>query len=165
MSDPTPNPAPAPAPTPTPAPSPAPSPATEPQPGPVPYARFQEVNTRLQEATQQINELRGQQQASVALEQRLAAIEAERNQERQARQRLEIANAKGLPAELAARLHGDTPEALAADADILLAIVGSRQPAAPGVPPSGGQSGRPQPFSLEGKTPAQIREARAKGLI
>jgi hypothetical protein len=152
-------------PIPTPAPAPAPVPEPTPTPGPIPYARFQEVNQRLQEATARLAELGQQQQANTALEQRLATLEAERNQERTARQRLEIATKKGLPADLVPRLQGDTPEALEADADVLLAILGSSVTKSPGVPPSGGASGRGQPFKLEGKSAAEIRDARAKGLI
>lgn len=43
--------------------------------------------------------------------------------------RYEVAAAKGLPLELAARLQGSTKEELLADADVLLAQVGQQKPA------------------------------------
>ena len=89
-------------------------------------------------------------------------LEAERNTERTARQRLEIATKKGLPPELAARLQGDTAEAMEADADALLAFV--KKPAGPGVPPPGG-GGRPQTLDLSKMSAAEIRKARAEGKI
>jgi len=53
-------------------------------------------------------------------EQQLTPLQAENT-------RLKVALAKGLPADLADRLKGDTPEEIAADADALLALVGNTQ--------------------------------------
>jgi predicted Zn-dependent protease len=52
--------------------------------------------------------------------------------------RYRVALAKGLPADLAGRLRGDTEEDLAADADALLALIGERRPAGPKPDPSQG---------------------------
>ena len=133
----------------------------------IPYARFKQVNDQLASLREQLQALTGEKeqagQAAQTLEQRLAAIERERDTERAAHQRLQVATAKKLPAELAERLQGSTPEELAQDADRLLALL---KPIVdgPGIPPSGG--GRPAAkFDMAGKTPAEIREAHRKGLI
>lgn len=164
-----------------PATSPAPAPAGEqaPQqpaqaqpPAPageqhVPYTRFKQVNDQLSSLREQLQQITGERDqatgATQSLEQRLATLESERDQARAQAQRLQVATSKRLPAELAERLRGDTPEELAADADRLLALL---KPIAdgPGVPPPSG--GRPAgKFDPRGKTAAEIRAARAKGLI
>lgn len=51
------------------------------------------------------------------------------------RMALQVATEKGLPPALIARLQGDTPEEMAADADSLIALV-QRPPSGPGIPPA-----------------------------
>lgn len=93
---------------------------------------------------------------------RLTKHETELAGERQARWRAEIANEKGLTIEQAARLQGDSKDALAADADALKALFPTA-PAAPGTPrpdPSqGGQGG--SGVNLD----AQIAEAQKAGNV
>lgn len=91
---------------------------------------------------------------------RLTKHETELAGERSARWRAEIANEKGLTIEQAARLQGDSKDALAADADALKALFPTA-PAAPGTP-------RPDPSQggIGGGGPgidAQIAEAQGKG--
>ncbi|GLY21688.1 hypothetical protein [Micromonospora sp. NBRC 101691] len=94
------------------------------------------------------------------LTERLTQHETEIAAERAARYRAEVAAAKGLTPQQAARLQGATREELEADADALLALF----PAAPAGPrnpvpdPSQGPRGT-QPPDLE----AQIAAAQAKG--
>lgn len=91
---------------------------------------------------------------------RLTKHETELASERQARWRAEIANEKGLTIEQAARLQGDSRDALAADADALKALFPTAL-AASGTPrpdPSQGGQGGAGP-ALE----AQIAEAQKKG--
>lgn len=142
--------------------------------GPVPYARFAEVNTKYQELAQKLAQIETAQrqagEAKLAEEGRykdlLAAREKELAEERATRQRLTVAAKKGLVGELAPladRLRGTTEAELEADADTLLGL--ARKPGGPGVPPPGGggrSAGQPDLASM---TPAQIREALAKGQI
>jgi len=91
---------------------------------------------------------------------RLTKHETELAGERQARWRAEIANEKGLTVEQAARLQGDSKEALAADADALKALFPTA-PLAPGTP-------RPDPHQggLGGSganLDSQIAEAQKAG--
>lgn len=65
-------------------------------------------------------------------EQQLTPLQAENA-------RLKVALAKGLPADLADRLKGDTPEEIAADADALLALVGTAQQQVPDLRAAAGQ--------------------------
>lgn len=62
--------------------------------------------------------------------------------------RYEVAAEKGLDLKLAPRLTGSTKEELAADADTLLALVGTGKLVAPQPDPSAGHSGDPKPKSL-----------------
>nr|DAP03076.1 MAG TPA: protein of unknown function (DUF4355) [Caudoviricetes sp.] len=55
--------------------------------------------------------------------------------------RVEVAHAKGIPAELVPRLRGETREELEADADALLEIVGKREAEAPRKPKPVGSLG------------------------
>lgn len=93
---------------------------------------------------------------------RLTKHETELAGERQARWRAEVANEKGLTIEQAARLQGDSKDALAADADALKALFPT-VPVAPGTPkpdPSqGGQGGTG--VNLD----AQIAEAQKAGNV
>lgn len=132
-------------------------------PGPVPYERFKTVNTELTTLKQELTALKQEQgqkqQAETDLATRLATIEADLATERATNLRLSVAAAKGLPAELVDRLRGETKESLEQDADSLLALV---RKTGPGVPPPGGPSAKPNIATM---TPAQIRDARAKGQI
>lgn len=132
-------------------------------PGPVPYERFKTVNAELTTLKQELAALKQEQgqkqQAEADLATRLATIETDLANERATNLRLSVAAAKGLPAELVDRLRGETKESLEQDADSLLALV--RKPG-PGVPPPGGPSAKPDIATM---TPAQIRDARAKGQL
>lgn len=77
--------------------------------------------------------------------------------ERQARWRAEVAQERGLTAQQAARLVGDSREALAADADALLALFPTAAgPRTPAPDPTQGARG---PVDID----QQIRDAEAKG--
>lgn len=137
-------------------------------PGPVPYERFKEVNDQyqtlksrleaLEKKEKETNEeaLKKQGEWQKLAEQREAELKAERVE----RLRLDVALRKGLPVELAARLQGETAEALEKDADVLLPLL-ILKPKSPGVPP-GGPGGKPAgALDLASMTPAQIREKSA----
>lgn len=150
---------------PTTPPTPAPEPAQGEQH--VPYTRFKQVNDELKQLKEKLSALTGereqQTQAQTTLEQRLAALEQERNTERAKRERLEVATRNKLPPELADRLQGATREELEADADRLLAFI--KPATGPGVPPPGSGSRPPAGFDMVGKSPAEIREAYRAGKI
>lgn len=141
------------------------------EPGPVPYARFAEVNTRMQELQRQLGALQDaeqqRQQDSLkeqgkykelldAREQELAVIKAEALRAR-------VAAATQLPAELIERLKGASEADLLEDAKRLSALLKPAAPSSPGVPPPGG-AGAPR-RDVGAMTPAQIREAWQKGEI
>ncbi len=63
------------------------------------------------------------------LQERAEAAERAAQEAQSRALRIEVASAKGLPAQLAARLTGSTQEELEADADALLALVAPKQPA------------------------------------
>ena len=143
----------------------APAPAGEQA---VPYARFQEVNTKYNALKQQVAALTGEKEQQTAaqqtLEQRLAAIEGDLTKERHTNQRLQVASAKKLPPELADRLRGETPAELEADADRLLAFL--KPATGPGVPPTGGSGSGGKPVLDTSKmSAADIRKARAEGKL
>jgi hypothetical protein len=84
--------------------------------------------------------------------------------------RLNVATSKGLPPELAARLVGDTVEAMAEDADRLLALMTPAAPPAPTGSADGGPQGTPKSgqltrADLQNMTPEQIVEAKAAGRL
>lgn len=83
--------------------------------------------------------------------------------------RMRVATAKGLPAELAARLQGGTEAEMQEDADQLLKALGTAGKASQGSA-DGGPQGTPQPgqlsrADLQKMTPEQIVEAKAKGQL
>lgn len=95
------------------------------------------------------------------LNEKFATYEQQLADERQARWRAEVAQAKGLTVEQAARLNGNTAEELSADADALLALFPAA-PAGPRTPvpdPSQGARGGQPDVDLQ----AQIKDARDKG--
>jgi len=154
---------------------PAADPATE--PGPIPYARFKAVNDGYQTVKAQLAKLeearKKESEAKLVEEGKtkelLTAREQELATEKAARLRDRIALKKGLSgdlADLADRLRGTTEEELEADANRLLALLkkGEEEKPKPGVPPGGG--GKPgKLINVATMTPAEIREARAKGQI
>ena len=94
------------------------------------------------------------------LTERLNGYEEQITTERTARWRAEVAADKGLTKQQAARLQGDTLEALAADADALLALFPATPPGprTPAPDPSQGARGGSAP-DIE----AQIQEAQKAG--
>lgn len=146
----------------------------QPAQGPVPYERFKEVNAKAQELEARLAKIEADKKAAGEqklkddgkLQELLATRERELADERAAALRLKVAMAKGLTGELAplaSRLQGTTEAELSADADALLAV--AKKPAGAGVPPPGA-GGRPaNQVDLNSMTPAQIREALAKGQI
>lgn len=126
--------------------TPAP-PAHEPA---VPYARFQEVNSRLTAMADKVKTLEAEAAQKTALEAQLKAEQAKSL-------RLQIAVSAGLPFDFADRLHGATAEELQADAAQLAALVKPAAPPAPGVPPAP-RNGTSTALSLSNMTPADIRK-------
>lgn len=134
-------------------------------PGPVPYNRFSEVTKKLRDTEAKLKKLEDERRAAEEtklkeqgnykslLEQREAELDALRLQS----ERMRVAMAKGLPAELADRLQGKTAEELEADADKLLALVKSNPANTPGVPPPSG-GGAVTAADLSKMTPQEIRE-------
>lgn len=84
--------------------------------------------------------------------------EAELQAEKHRRLRLEVATAKGLPVELAARLQGSDKAELEADADTLLTF--AKPTEGKGVPASGGKRAKHQPLDLDSMTAAEIRDKK-----
>jgi hypothetical protein len=179
MTQPTPTPSPgdpAPAPTPTPPQPPAPTP-----PPPTPDEPLGPAGKRALEAEREARKALEKQVSELAplrklaemlgagtpaangkseielLTERFTAHEKTVAEERAARWRAEVANEKGLPPSLAARLRGETREEMAADADTLKALLPPEGPRTPAPDPSQGARGG-QPADLD----AQIREAQAK---
>lgn len=94
------------------------------------------------------------------LSEQLAQLQAENEQERLSRLRLEVATAAGLTPEQAARLQGGTREELASDAEALKALFAVQEPAGPRRPaPDPSQGWRGAPPDLQ----SQIATAEAKG--
>jgi hypothetical protein len=87
----------------------------------------------------------------------LEQIKAEAAQERLGRLRLEVATAKGLTAQQAARLQGNTAEELEADADALLALFPQTTPDVPK-----GPRGDPAQGARPGGTSGGIQSGAAK---
>lgn len=176
---------PAPAPTPSPNPAPGPQPAAGPAPtdpgdqplGPAGIRALQTERKAREELEKKLAALAPLQQLADAigggqqqpggkseverLNERFAELERTAVEERTARWRLEVAAAKGLTPQQAARLQGSTLEEFTADADALLALF-PNTPARPNTPapdPSqGARGGQPGP-DLQ----AQIDEARKAG--
>jgi hypothetical protein len=170
-TDPTTDPAPTPAPTP-----PAPEPADQPL-GPAGQRALAAERDARKALERQLAELAPLKELAAALtggqrpadgkseadlvNERIAQLEKAANDERAARWRLEVAQAKGLTAEQAAWIAGDSLEDLNASADRLLAAfpaapAGPRTPAPD--PSQGARGGQPGP-DLQ----AQIAELQAKG--
>jgi TolA-binding protein len=137
------------------------------QPGPVPYERFKEVNDQLKQMSDRLAEI--EQERKEAEERQLKDQEkwqelAEKRAqelaaERRARLRLQVASSKGIPADLADRLQGETADEMAADADRMLEYLKPSE--GPGVPPKkpGGGSTK---LDLESMSPEEIREKKGE---
>jgi hypothetical protein len=171
---------PAPAPTdPTPTPAPPTAPAADPPLGPAGERALATERAERKKLEQQLAALSPLQKLAEAmgagtpaaggksevelLNERFAELERTANDERAARWRIEVAQAKNLTAEQAAWLQGGTQEELLASADRLLAAfpaapAGPRTPAPD--PSQGARGGQPGP-DLQ----AQIAAAKAKGDI
>lgn len=133
------------------------------EPGPVPYERFREVNEQLKQlkAAQEKadaaakaskeKELAEQQKWQQLYEQRESELKAERTRNL----KMQVALAKGLPADLIDRLQGDDAESIGKDADTLLQFI--KPAAAPGVPPAGRNS-KPARLDLSNMSPEEIRK-------
>lgn len=94
------------------------------------------------------------------LNERFDTYERELADERRARWRAELAAEKALPPALAARLQGSTRDELAADADVLKALLpATPDPAAPRTPAPDPTQGARGPVDID----AQIRDAETKG--
>lgn len=184
MTQPAPNPTtpppgdPAPAPTdPTPAPTPAPDPPEDQPLGPGGQKALTAEREARRALERQLAELAPLKELAAAMaggqkpppgksdvdlvNERIAELERTANEERAARWRIEVAQAKNLTADQAAWLQGASREELEASADRLLAAfpaapAGPRTPAPD--PSQGARGGRPGP-DLQ----AQIAEAKAKG--
>lgn len=134
------------------------------QPGPVPYDRFKAVNEKARTLEQQLAKIEADRKAA---EEKAAAErgewekiakrrEADLAAERLNNARLRVAAQKGIPADLVGRLQGDTEEAIAQDADKLLAFL--KPASGPGTPPAP-RGSQPPTVDLANMTPKQIREA------
>jgi hypothetical protein len=177
MTQPAPPPPPHPAPTPAPIP-PASDPADQPL-GPAGQKALAAERDARKALERQLAELAPLKELAAALtggqrpadgkseadlvNERIAQLEKAANDERAARWRLEVAQAKGLTAEQAAWIAGDSLEDLNASADRLLAAfpaapAGPRTPAPD--PSQGARGGQPGP-DLQ----AQIEAAKARGDI
>lgn len=170
------DPAPVPTPPPTPGPAPADPPTDDKPLGPAGERALATERAERKKLEQQLAALSPLQKLAEALggekkpdgksevellNEKFATYETQLTEERQARWRAEVAAAKGLSPEQAARLRGGTAEELLADADALLALFPTA-PAGPRTPapdPSQGARGGTGAPDLD----AQIREAQAKG--
>lgn len=140
-----------------------PQPQQEP-PGPVPYDRFAEVNRRAKEAEARLQQLEADrkkaEETALAEQNKYKELYEKREQElaaeRLSNTRLAVAMKKGIPADLANRLQGDTAEDIAVDADRLLAFL--KPASGPGVPPAP-RTSQPMAVDWEKLDPAQIRKA------
>ena len=129
----------------------------------MPYDRFREVNEKARNLEQQLAKIEADRKAATEkaaaeqgqwqqlAEQRAKELEAERLNNT----RLRIAAQKGIPADLVGRLQGDSEEAIAADADKLLAFL--KPATGPGVPPPS-RNGQPARLDIESMTPEEIRK-------
>lgn len=173
------DPAPAPTNPPPPAPAPAPAdPADQPlgPAGQKALAAEREARKELEKKLAALSPLQqladalggGQQQAGgktevELLNEKFATYESQLADERQARWRAEVAAAKGLTPQQAARLQGASLEEFTADADALVALfpaapAGPRNPAPD--PSQGARGGQPGPDHA-----AKVAELKAKGDI
>ena len=137
----------------------------------IPKARFDEANTKLKETQDRLAQLEAAEnerkkkkmEEDGKINELLAQTQKELDNLKMENTRLQVAQAKNLPAELVDRLKGATKEELEADADKLLAFV--KAPGkVPGVPPVGA-GGAPLPFDVSKATPAEIRKARKEGKV
>lgn len=137
------------------------------QPGPVPYERFKEVNGRLKKMGDRLAEIeqerRDAEERQLKDQEKWKELAEKREQElaaeRRARLRLQVASSKGIPADLADRLQGESAEEMAADADWMLEYLKPSE--GPGVPPAkkGGGSTK---LDLESMSPGEIRQKKGE---
>lgn len=140
----------------------------------IPYSRFKEVNDRMKKAEAELKKqaddrkkadekaLKDQEKWKELAEKREKELEAERL----SNLRTEVALEVGLPISMAKRLVGATREELEEDAKVILEAVDVKDDGdGRRTHRSKNKGGETKPFSLAGKTPAEIREARAAGKI
>jgi hypothetical protein len=133
----------------------------------IPYDRFKEVNDENKELKDRLTAIEQKQKEAEdkALKEKedyktlFEQKEAELKNRDKELLRLRVAQKKGLPADLANRLMGDTEQELEEDADKLLEFV--KQDTPPGVPPRklGGGSTR---LDIRNMTLDEIRENKTK---
>lgn len=137
------------------------------QPGPVPYDRFREVNEQNKTLTAQLAKIDADNMAKA---EKAAAEQGQWQQLAETREkaiqdlnltntRLRVGAMKGIPADLVGRLQGDSEEAIAADADKLLAFL--KPATGPGVPPPS-RNGQPARLDIETMTPEEVRKHAGK---
>lgn len=95
-------------------------------------------------------------QAIADYDQRVNAATLEATRER-------VGRTYGLPDELVSRLQGDTEEELAADAQALQGLMGTKRQAPPQNPPSGGLNPNEERFDAK-SVAARLRKSRGVGL-
>lgn len=138
----------------------------------VPKQRFDEINGELKEIKGQYEKMlaaqKQREEEDLKKREEWKTIAETREKELTASQvenmRLRVAMEKGLPSDLVDRLQGNTLEDISADAEKLLPLIAPEKRKST-VPPlkTGGEH---QPvFDLKGKSPKEIREARAAGKI
>lgn len=105
-------------------------------------------------------EAKSQRDRALAAEQKAASAKDAEDRAAKAEahaMRLEVGYELGLPPKLAARLKGDTPEELQADAEELLALFEAKKPVVP--------SNQPKPRLRGGATPDEEVESDAKSIV
>ena len=155
--------------TPSDEPKPDPKPADQDDsPKPVPYDRFKEVveaNRELTTSVQALQKAEKERQEKQAEEEGkfkdLYETEKDRGDGLEATMlRKDIALEKGLPANLASRLKGETREELEADADALVELLTPGE--GKGVPPANKNKSEHEAIDLSDMSPAEVREASKK---
>lgn len=134
------------------------------KPEPVPYERFKEVNDKAKLLEGQIADLQKQIKAKEdagkseieKLTEQVGTLTKSWEDAQSRALRLEVAQKAGIPVDLVDRLQGSTTEELTQDAERLKAFL--KSPEGPGVPPPS-RGGNAATFTLEGKTPEEIRKA------
>lgn len=139
-------------------------------PEPVPYERFKEVNDNAKLLATQIADLQQQlkdkEEAGKTDLEKLQGQVADLTGKWETAQtkalRLEVAQRQGIPVELVDRLQGSTVEELTQDAERIKAYLKPAEGPGATPPPRGGNA---SVFSLENKSPDEIRKAYAEGKV